>query len=72
MTFPGAPGIYYGDEVAMSGPNDPGSRGAFPWDPDPSGHELVAVLRRLTALRRRRRSLVEGAFLPVVGSGGPA
>ena len=31
MTYPGAPSIYYGDEIGMAGGHDPLNRGAFPW-----------------------------------------
>ena len=31
MTYPGAPSIYYGDEIGMHGGHDPANRGAFPW-----------------------------------------
>jgi glycosidase len=31
MTVPGAPTIYYGDEVGMTGFDDPDDRRAFPW-----------------------------------------
>ena len=31
MTYPGAPSIYYGDEIGMAGGHDPANRGAFPW-----------------------------------------
>ena len=31
MTIPGAPCIYYGDEVGLSSPGDPCCRAAFPW-----------------------------------------
>ncbi|MEZ4516832.1 MAG: glycoside hydrolase family 13 protein [Chloroflexota bacterium] len=31
MTVPGAPNIYYGDEIGLVGRNDPFCRGAFPW-----------------------------------------
>ncbi len=35
MTMPGSPDPYHGDEVGMTGREEPGSRGAFPWhDPD--------------------------------------
>lgn len=35
MTFPGSPAIFYGDEIGLSGPNDPGCRMAMSpavWD----------------------------------------
>ena len=39
MTYPGAPSIYYGDEIGMAGGHDPVNRGAFPWHkPDVLGH----------------------------------
>ncbi|HNY37362.1 MAG TPA: glycoside hydrolase family 13 protein [Petrotogaceae bacterium] len=31
-TFPGAKGLYYGDEIGMSGWTDPDNRRPFPWD----------------------------------------
>nr|MBP7687347.1 hypothetical protein [Thermoflexales bacterium] len=31
MTLPGAPTIYYGDEVALNGDDDPDDRRTFPW-----------------------------------------
>lgn len=31
MTMPGAPTIYYGDEVALNGADDPDDRRSFPW-----------------------------------------
>ena len=30
MTYPGAPSIYYGDEIGMTGGHDPANRGPFP------------------------------------------
>ena len=32
MTFPGAPSIYYGDEIGLAGGHDPDNRRAFRWD----------------------------------------
>ncbi|GAA0761956.1 Ig-like domain-containing protein [Clostridium sartagoforme] len=32
MGYPGAPTIYYGDEVGVTGTKDPDSRRSFPWD----------------------------------------
>src|SRR5262249_25427318 len=33
LTLPGAPTIYYGDEIGMLGGDDPACRGAYPEDP---------------------------------------
>ena len=58
LTVPGAPGLYYGDEVAMTGGHDPANRGAFPSDGgDPAHLERV---RSLLSVRRRRPSLRTG------------
>lgn len=32
MSYPGAPTIYYGDEVGVTGTKDPDSRRTFPWE----------------------------------------
>ncbi|MGF1668497.1 MAG: alpha-amylase family glycosyl hydrolase [Acidimicrobiia bacterium] len=70
LTFPGAPGIYYGDEVGLAGANDPGCRGAFPWEVDPKQHPVHRTIRQLSALRRSRVSLCTGHLVPVEGRGG--
>jgi len=69
MTFPGAPGIYYGDEVGLDGGHDPGSRGPFPWEPSPDRHALYRLIATLTGLRRREPALVKGEWrlLPSAG-----
>lgn len=61
MALPGAPGLYYGDEVGMSGGDDPGSRGAFPWhEPDRWDRDQLEVVRSLSALRRTHPALRSG------------
>lgn len=70
LTFPGAPGIYYGDEVGLEGGDDPACRGAFPWNADPSTHPLHRTITALTALRRGEPALVHGSWHPVHGRGG--
>ena len=53
MTYPGAPSIYYGDEIGMTGGHDPANRGAFPWHQTESWNtELLHEFQRLIALRR--------------------
>jgi neopullulanase len=64
MTMPGAPCIYYGDEIGMNGPDDPGCRGAFPWeDEEEQDRELFDYFRRAIALRRRLPALRTGSFV---------
>lgn len=70
FTFPGAPAIYYGDEVGLEGGKDPECRGAFPWDPAawkgdlrPWVQSLIAIRKASVPLRRGdyRRLLAEDA-----------
>lgn len=70
LTYPGAPGIYYGDEVGLTGEDDPGSRNAFPWEPDPTTHQLHRTIVELTSLRRAHPSLVKGEWRPLLAKGG--
>jgi len=66
MTMPGAPCIYYGDEIGMSSDGDPYCRAAFPWHrEDTWDRELLAFYRRATALRHRLPALRTGAFRPL-------
>ncbi len=65
FTAPGAPGVYYGDEVGLEGGHDPGSRGAFPWEPDPSRHEIHRTITELVAVRRSQPALVLGDWSPL-------
>jgi cyclomaltodextrinase / maltogenic alpha-amylase / neopullulanase len=60
--YPGAPGIYYGDEIGLEGGKDPDSRRAFPWDPARWDTGLRDWVRRLAHLRRARAVLRRGDF----------
>lgn len=61
MTWPGAPAVYYGDEVGLGGGEDPDNRRPFPWAdlggrPDEALHadfkRLIALRHALPVLRR--------------------
>ncbi len=65
MTLPGAPCIYYGDEVGMVGEMDPGCRAAFPADPRSWDLGLTSTLRALIRLRRETPATRSGEFQPL-------
>ena len=71
MTLPGAPCIYYGDEIGLRGGNDPENRGAFPWDEGRWETGLRDSVRAMTHLRATEPALRDGP-LRVVGAGGSA
>ncbi len=62
FTFPGAPSIYYGDEVGMTGRGDPGSRGTFTWNEDAWNVALRSQFASLIALRGAHSALRHGTF----------
>jgi neopullulanase len=70
MTMPGAPCIYYGDEIGLSAGDDPLCREAFPWDEE-SGwdKELLTFYQRATALRHRYPVLRTGSFEALYAKG---
>jgi neopullulanase len=68
-TLPGAPSVYYGDEIGLEGGIDPDSRRAFPWDETRWETGLRTFVRDLLRLRTARRALRRGSF-SVLGSNG--
>ncbi|HEV8691262.1 MAG TPA: alpha-amylase family glycosyl hydrolase, partial [Ideonella sp.] len=64
MAYPGSPAVYYGDEVGVSGGDDPYNRATYPW-PDRGGQPdlaLRAEFRRLIALRHAHPVLRRGTL----------
>jgi glycosidase len=65
FTVPGAPTIYYGDEVGMTGATDPDDRRTFPWNPDgtPGGDASIrAYYTKLAAIRAANQVLRDGTL----------
>ncbi|MBE0409529.1 MAG: glycoside hydrolase family 13 protein [Anaerolineales bacterium] len=62
FAFPGAPAVYYGDEIGMQGGKDPESRGAFPWDDLESRTELHNWVKVLISLRKQLPVLRRGNY----------
>jgi cyclomaltodextrinase / maltogenic alpha-amylase / neopullulanase len=69
MTLPGAPCIYYGDEVGVEGRHDPDNRGSFPWDEERWDHDLLAFVRCTTSLRAEYAYLRDDAFRILAAEG---
>ena len=64
MTYPGAPTVYYGDEVGVTGGDDPFNRSTYPWadlggKPDTA---LLAAFKRLIKLRHDHAVLRRGSL----------
>ncbi len=66
MAFPGAPAVYYGDEIGLEGEKDPDCRRAFPWKETTWNREISQWIRRLIALRKRMPVLRHGDFIQLV------
>lgn len=68
FTFPGAPSIYYGDEVGLVGESDPDSRRSFPetsaWNQD-----LLEYHRGLIKLRHTHPALSLGDYQIIFAQG---
>jgi cyclomaltodextrinase / maltogenic alpha-amylase / neopullulanase len=64
MTYPGAPTLYYGDEVGVTGGDDPYNRATYPWA-DLGGKpdmQLHAEFKRLVKLRHEHPVLRRGTL----------
>jgi alpha-glucosidase len=62
FTYPGVPGIYYGEEIGLPGAHDPDNRRPMPWDEAAWNRDLLAYYTALIKLRRESAALIEGAF----------
>jgi cyclomaltodextrinase len=68
MTYPGAPCIYYGDEIGLAGgksgpPED--ARRSFPRESSCWDWDLLSYMKRLTTLRKERAELRTGDFTTI-------
>ncbi len=67
-TLPGAPCIYYGDEIGMEGGNDPACRGAFPADPAAGDRDLRAFVQAVLDARRTYPALRRGTVRSIAST----
>jgi cyclomaltodextrinase len=69
-TLPGAPCIYYGDEIGLEGGLDPDCRRAFPWLEAAWDQDLHAFVRATLRLRQAETVLRRGTTAIVGAAGG--
>lgn len=63
FTYAGAPTIYYGDEIGMTGADDPDDRRAFTWGK--GSKELVTWYAKLADIRSQYSALRTGSVEPI-------
>lgn len=68
LTFPGAPSIYYGDEVGLPGGIDPDSRRGFPLEAD-WNQQILNIHRQLITLRHKHPALRTGNYQVIFAQG---
>ncbi|WP_337867253.1 glycoside hydrolase family 13 protein [Meiothermus sp.] len=76
FTFPGAPGLYYGDEIGLDQTNpyddwngDPMCRGTFPWNEQKWNQDVLDWTKRLIHLKQTIPALRRGGLQPLQVSG---
>jgi cyclomaltodextrinase / maltogenic alpha-amylase / neopullulanase len=69
MTYPGAPCIYYGNEIGLTGGREPENRGGFPWDKSRWDHDLHSAVKTYINLRHAHPVLRTGEYVPLYAEG---
>lgn len=69
-TLPGAPSIYYGDEIAMAGDHDPDNRRAYPADPAAGDQAMRSLVRAVMTARHEHVALRRGSLRMLSAAGG--
>jgi cyclomaltodextrinase len=66
LLMPGMPMIYYGDELAMPGANDPDCRRGMYWDEEYRDNGMLEWYKRLIQVRRTHACIVEGELAETI------
>jgi alpha-glucosidase len=62
MTYVGAPAIYYGDEIGMTGNNDPDDRRTFNWNSATWNQNILKLYQTLIRVRKQVSAFTDGSF----------
>ena len=62
FAYQGVPCIYYGDEIGMEGGQDPDNRRTMIWDESKWDHHMLALMKKLCAVRRQTEALRSGGL----------
>lgn len=68
LLLPGMPMIYYGDEYAMPGANDPDCRRGMYWDEEYQDREMYQWYKKLIQIRKTHACIVEGEMIETVAN----
>lgn len=68
LLLPGMPMVYYGDEAAMPGANDPDCRRGMYWDEEYRDKEMYEWYKRLMQVRKTHACIVEGELIETITS----
>ncbi len=60
FTWPGAPSIYYGEEIGMQGGADPDNRRGMDWKSATPGNKMLIFYKKLIKIRGNSRALQSG------------
>jgi glycosidase len=66
MTMTGMPMVYYGDEYAMTGANDPDCRRGMVWDEEKQDKDMFEYYKKIIALRKDSDALKKGERIDVI------
>ena len=69
FTVPGAPCLFYGDEIGVDGRHDPECRKSFPWDETKWDKNLLEYTKACIALRKGHASLRRGDYKRIHAEG---
>lgn len=66
FTYVGMPYIYYGDEIGMSGGDDPDNRRCMVWDKEKQNLDLLEYYKKMINIRKENKELVYGDYKELI------